>query len=163
MPKDSTTPASSDSARGDAWVAAQFALMAATVGLGFVPPEWPDVVDRPLDWAGAVSAILGANLVYLSARALGASLTPFPRPRRRGRLVVDGPYRLARHPIYGGGILFFLGWTLFSRPLALVGVAALAALWVGKSALEERLLAEWFPGYADYRRATPRRFVPFIA
>jgi protein-S-isoprenylcysteine O-methyltransferase Ste14 len=137
--------------------------MAATVALGFLPPRWPESVDRPLDWAGAVLAILGANLLYLSARALGRSLTPFPRPRRRGELVVDGPYRLARHPIYGGGILFFAGWALFSRPLALLGVAALALLWYGKSALEERLLAERFPGYEQYRRTTPRRFVPFIA
>jgi protein-S-isoprenylcysteine O-methyltransferase Ste14 len=137
--------------------------MAATVALGFLPPEWPDSVGRPLDWVGAVLAIVGANLVYLSARALGRSLTPFPRPRRRGELVVDGPYRLARHPIYGGGILFFAGWALFSGPLALLGVAALVLLWFGKSSLEERLLAERFPGYEEYRRATPRRFVPFIA
>jgi protein-S-isoprenylcysteine O-methyltransferase Ste14 len=137
--------------------------MAATVGLGFLPPEWPESVDRPLDWAGALSAIVGANLVYLSARALGRSLTPFPRPREGGDLVIAGPYRRARHPIYGGGILFFLGWALFSGPLALLGVAALAALWVGKSSLEERLLAQRFPDYERYRRETPRRFVPFIA
>jgi protein-S-isoprenylcysteine O-methyltransferase Ste14 len=137
--------------------------MAVTVALGFVPPEWPDSVDRPLDWAGAVCAIFGANLVYLSARALARSLTPFPRPREGGELVTEGPYRHARHPIYGGGILLFLGWALFSRPLALVGVAALVLLWVGKSSLEERLLAERYPDYERYRRATPRRFVPFIA
>jgi protein-S-isoprenylcysteine O-methyltransferase Ste14 len=137
--------------------------MAATVGLGFLPPEWPGSVDRPLDWAGAVCAILGANLVYLSARALGRSLSPFPRPLERGDLVIEGPYRRARHPIYGGGILFFLGWALFSAPLALAGVAALTALWVGKSSLEERLLSERYPDYERYRRETPRRFVPFIA
>ena len=137
--------------------------MGAAIALGFLPPEWPESIDRPLDWAGAVCAILGANLVYLSARALGRSLTPFPRPRERGELVIEGPYRLARHPIYGGGILFFLGWALFSAPLALAGLAALAVLWVGKSALEERLLAERYPEYERYRRATPRRFVPFVA
>ena len=156
-------PASSASGRGDAWVAGQFALMAVTVGLGLLPPEWPESVDRPLDWAGAVAAILGANLVYLSVRALGRSLTPFPRPKGDAELVTRGPYRLARHPIYGGGILFFLGWALFSAPLALVGVAALALLWWRKSALEERLLAERYPDYTDYRRATPRRFVPYVA
>ena len=137
--------------------------MAVTIGLGFPPPEWPDTVDRPLDWAGAVCAILGANLIYLSIRALGGSLTPFPRPRAGGELVTGGPYRWARHPIYGGGILFFLGWALFAGPLALLGVAALAALWVGKSRLEERLLAARYADYERYRRDTPRRFVPFIA
>jgi protein-S-isoprenylcysteine O-methyltransferase Ste14 len=149
--------------RGDAWVAAQFALMAVTIGLGFLPPEWPDSIDRPLDWAGAACAILGANLIYLSARALGGSLTAFPQPREGGELVTRGPYRRARHPIYGGGLLFFLGWALYSAPLALLGLTALAALWTGKSNLEERLLAERYPDYESYRRETPRRFVPFIA
>ena len=137
--------------------------MAATIGLGFLPPDWPGSLDRPFDWAGAAFAILGANLLYLSGRALGRSLTPFPRPREGGELVTEGPYRWARHPIYGGGILFFLGWALYSGPPALLGVAALALVWTGKSKLEERLMAERYPDYERYRRETPRRFVPFIA
>lgn len=136
--------------------------MAVTVGLGFVPPRWPESLDRPLDWAGAAFAIVGANAVYLSARALGKGLTPFPRPRREGELVTHGPYRYARHPIYGGGILFFLGWALFSSPAALVGLAALAALWERKAAFEERLLTEHYPGYEDYRRSVRWRLLPFV-
>jgi protein-S-isoprenylcysteine O-methyltransferase Ste14 len=150
------------SGRGDAWVAAQFALMAATVALGFVPVDWPGSLDRPLDWAGAAFAIVGANTVYLSARALGKALTPFPRPRRRGELVTHGPYSLARHPIYGGGILFFVGWALFSSPAALAGVLALAVLWDRKAAFEERLLAERYEGYEAYRRQVRRRLLPFV-
>ncbi len=153
---------SSDSGRGNAWVAAQFALMAATVALGFVPVRWPDSLDRPLDWAGAAFAIVGANTVYLSMRALGKALTPFPRPRRRGELVTHGPYRLARHPIYGGGILFFVGWALFSSPAALAGALALALLWDRKAALEERLLGERYEGYDDYRREIRWRLLPFV-
>jgi protein-S-isoprenylcysteine O-methyltransferase Ste14 len=84
-------------------------------------------------------------------------------PREGGEFVTEGPYRLARHPIYGGGMLFFLGWALFSAPPALIGVAALTAVWVGKSRLEERLLSERYPAYDAYRRETPRRFVPFVA
>lgn len=155
-------PGSSGSGRGDAWVAAQFALMAATVALGFAPVDWPDSLDRPLDWAGAAFAIVGANAVYLSARALGKALTPFPRPLRRGELVTHGLYGYARHPIYGGGILFFCGWALFSSPAALAGVLALAILWDRKAAFEERLLAEHYAGYDDYRRDVRWRLLPFI-
>ena len=155
-------PGSSGSGRGGGWVVVQFVLMAVTVALGFVPVEWPGGLDRPLDWAGAVCAILGANLVYLSARELGRSLTPFPKPSERGELVTGGPYRLARHPIYGGGILLFLGWALFSAPPALAGVLALAVLWDAKARFEESLLAERYPGYDDYRRRTRRRLVPFL-
>ena len=161
--RGSTTSASSGSAsRGEAWVAAQFALMAVTVGLGFLPLRWPDSLDRPLDWAGAACAIVGANAVYLSARALGKALTPFPRPRRDGELVTGGPYRYARHPIYGGGILFFAGWALFSSPPALVGLVALAVLWDRKAAFEERLLSAQYPGYDDYRRDVRWRLLPFV-
>jgi protein-S-isoprenylcysteine O-methyltransferase Ste14 len=155
-------PALFDSGRGDAWVAAQFALMAATVALGFAPMAWPDSLDRPLDWAGAAFAIVGANTVYLSARALGKALTPFPRPRRGGELVTHGAYRHARHPIYGGGILFFTGWALFSSPAALAGVLALAVLWDRKAAFEERLLAERYAGYDEYRRHVRWRLLPFV-
>jgi protein-S-isoprenylcysteine O-methyltransferase Ste14 len=156
-------PASSVSAsRGDAWVAAQFALMALTVGLGFVGPEWPESVDRPFDWVGAALAIVGANAMYLSGRALGQSLTAFPRPKEGGELVTTGPYRYARHPIYGGGMLFFAGWAFFSAPAALVGVLALAAVWDRKAALEERLLAERYPGYEEYRRHVRWRLLPFV-
>ena len=136
--------------------------MVVTVGLGFVPPRWPEGLDRPLDWAGAAFAIVGANAVYLSARALGKALTPFPRPRRGGELVTEGPYRYARHPIYGGGILFFVGWALFSSPAALAGVLALAVLWDRKAALEERLLAETYAGYDEYRQRVRARLLPFV-
>ena len=136
--------------------------MAVTVGLGFLPPRWPDSLDRPLDWAGAAFAIVGANAVYLSARALGKSLTPFPRPRRGGELVTEGPYRYARHPIYGGGILFFVGWALFSSPAALAGVLALAVLWDRKAALEERMLAETYAAYDEYRQRVRPRLLPFV-
>ena len=59
-------------------------------------------------------------------------------------------------------ILFFLGWALFSAPAALVGVLALVVFWARKARFEERLLAERYPGYDDYRRRTPRRLLPFV-
>jgi protein-S-isoprenylcysteine O-methyltransferase Ste14 len=136
--------------------------MAIVVGLGFVPPRWPEALDRPLDWAGAVLAVVGANAAYLSARALGKGLTPFPRPSARGELVTKGPYRYARHPIYGGGIFFFAGWGLFSAPAALAGAFALAVLWDRKAAFEERLLAERYPGYEEYGRRVRWRLIPFV-
>jgi protein-S-isoprenylcysteine O-methyltransferase Ste14 len=40
--------------------------------------------------------------------------------------------------------------------------AALGAVFLLKSMREEAWLAARYPDYAGYRRATPRRFVPWI-
>jgi len=154
-------PASSGSARGGGWVVGQFALMAAALAGGFVG-AWPGEVAGAFGAAGTVLAVAGGLLALWSARALGSSLTWYPRPRGRGSLVESGPYRFARHPIYTGGILFFVGWGLWSSPLALGLAVALSVLWAFKARVEERLLGERYPGYGDYRRRTAWRLVPGI-
>ena len=154
-------PASSGSGKGGAWVAGQFALMGAALAGGMVG-DWTSSVDRTFRVVGTVLAVAGAILALWSARVLGSSLTWYPKPRERGTLVENGPYRFSRHPIYSGGIYFFLGWGLWSSPVAFAFAAALAVLWAFKARFEERLLAERYPGYADYRRRTRWRLLPGI-
>lgn len=155
-------PGSSHSAsasRGGGWVAAQFALIALIAIAWTLPPAFPDGV---LDVVGLVVAAAGLALAVWATRALGPSLTPFPAPRARGELVTGGPFRFIRHPVYGGGILFFGGISLvFSVPaLALTGL--LAVLWFFKTREEERRLVERFPDYTEYRARVRRRFVPWV-
>lgn len=154
-------PASSGSGKGGAWVIGQFALMTVALAAGFVG-GWPDRVEGVLRAIGTVLAVAGAVVGVWSARVLGSSLTAYPKPSERGALVESGPYRFARHPIYSGGIAFFLGWGLWSSPLALALSVALAVLWAFKARFEEQLLAERYPGYDDYRRRTPWRLLPGI-
>jgi protein-S-isoprenylcysteine O-methyltransferase Ste14 len=142
-------------------VAGQFALMAAALAAGFVG-GWPEDVDRTFDAIGIVLAVAGGALGFWSARVLGRSLTWYPRPVERGALVETGPYRFSRHPIYSGGIYFFIGWGLWSSPLALAFAVALAVLWAFKARVEERLLSARYPGYDDYRRRTAWRLLPGI-
>jgi protein-S-isoprenylcysteine O-methyltransferase Ste14 len=132
--------------------------MTGTVVAGFLPPGWPVAVRA----IGIALAVLGATYFVASARALGRSLTPLPKPRRRAELVERGPYRLVRHPIYGAGMLTFLGYGLATSVPALALAVLLAVLWLLKSAVEERWLEARFPAYPDYRRRTPRRFVPWL-
>ena len=137
---------------------AQFVLMAGSVVAGFSPPGWP----VPVRAIGIAVAIVGGVYFVASVRALGRSLTPLPKPRRRAELVERGPYRLVRHPIYGAGMLAFLGYGLATSVPALALAALLAVLWLLKAAVEERWLEARFPAYPDYRRRTPRRFVPWL-
>jgi protein-S-isoprenylcysteine O-methyltransferase Ste14 len=70
------------------------------------------------------------------------------------RLITTGPYRLARHPIYSGGCLSYLG-LIMSHPtwplaLALAGWAVCIRL---RMRYEEAILTRVFPDdYAEYRR-----------
>ena len=64
--------------------------------------------------------------------------------------------------MYSGGVLLSLGWALFVGSWLTVGYAAILFVFVDiKSRLEERWLAEKFPGYAEYRRRV-RKLVPFL-
>jgi len=148
--------------KGGWWVVAQFALMGATLGLGLLPPRWPDAATSELAIAGGVIAFLGAIVAYFAAHELGRALTAFPEPARRGALIESGPYRFVRHPIYSAGLLFFTGYALFAGPLSLLGTVLLGLLWSHKASLEERLLLERYAGYEAYERRVPWRLVPRI-
>lgn len=139
------------------FVVAQFTLMTIAVATWFLPAPLP----RPVQVAGGAIAIAGAAYAAWAMRALGPSLTPMPDPRAGGELVTRGPYRLARHPIYGGAIVFFAGLSLVFNPYGLVAVLALAVLWRIKSRYEELLLEERYPAYAEYRRRVRGRFLPW--
>ena len=154
-------PASSGSGRGGGWVVGQFALIAAALAGGFVG-GWPQDLEDTFDAIGVVLVVAGAALATWAARALGGSLTCYPKPRERGTLVETGPYRFSRHPIYSGGIYFFVGWGLWTSPVAFGLALALAVLWGLKARVEERLLSERYPGYDDYRRRTAWRLLPGI-
>ena len=122
--------------------------MLCVVVLVFLPPFWPS----QFSYVGIPLALLGAAGFVWSARSLGKSLTPYPRPRETGELIEKGPYRYVRHPIYVAGLLFFLGVGLSSSLGATIGALALGTLWWRKAALEEEHLAAQFPEYEDYRR-----------
>ena len=146
--------------RGGGWVVAQFALMALAFAAALVPPDWPDSTRGALSAIGALIALGGGILAVVAGRSLGRGLTPFPRPVDGAPLADRGPYSIVRHPIYTGGLLFFLGWSLYAGPVALAVTVALAALWVGKIAVEERHLRAAYPGYADYAARVRWRLFP---
>ena len=146
--------------RGGGWVVAQFALIVLVMVALVIPPEWPSGARGILSVVGAVMAIAGGAVAVLSARALGRARTPVPKPVDQAELVESGPYRVVRHPMYSGGILFFGGWSLYAGLVALLLTAALVVLWVGKTAVEERHLREVHPGYAAYGARVRWRLVP---
>ncbi len=100
--------------------------------------------------AGLALWVFGAVMGLWSIWFLRHSFSLVPQARA---LVTHGPYRFARHPIYGAYIPQNLGiWLLYpTLPMALAMLA-----WLGLQILrihyEERVLTATFPEYAEYRK-----------
>jgi protein-S-isoprenylcysteine O-methyltransferase Ste14 len=80
----------------------------------------------------------------------------------RGHTVVNkGPYRIVRHPGYVGAIVSNLATPfLLGSWWALLPAAVLTALFILRTALEDRTLQAELPGYADYVQQTHYRLLP---
>ena len=144
-------------------MAAQVVLITAILLSALVGLSWPDAV-LPIAYAGgALLLAVGVGLLVAGAIGLDSALTPFPAPRRQGELQTGGVYRLARHPMYGGGILIALGWSMiFATPFGLALTILLAVFADLKSRREELWLEQQYAGYGDYKRRTKYRLIPFI-
>jgi len=104
--------------------------------------------------AGAL--MLWARLTF-GARSFHAGANP-----TAGGVVMTGPYRFVRHPIYAA-ILYALWAAVLSRPTVVnASLVALASAMVAvRIAAEERLLLDRYPEYAAYAART-KRVIPFV-
>jgi protein-S-isoprenylcysteine O-methyltransferase Ste14 len=135
-------------------VALQMALIVAIA--------WPTGVWA---WSWAAAGVMLAGV------ALGAWTLWFNRPgnfdirpqvKPSAKLILTGPYRYLRHPMYSTVLLGSTGLVLF-HPAAWrwLALAMLFAVLCAKAMLEERSLGAKFPEYANYARRV-RRFVPYL-
>ena len=98
-------------------------------------------------------ALAGVAFAVWAGRTLGRSLTPFPRPVGAG-LVTRGPFAIVRHPIYTGGLAFFVGYSAVREPSgARRHRACSPSSGPVKIRVEERLLAAAYDGYGPTRSA----------
>lgn len=149
--------------RGGGWVLAQVVLIAAVFASAVFGRGWGSGYEVAAYACGAALLALGLGLLVTAAAQLGSALTPFPAPREGQKLLTTGVFALSRHPMYGGGILIALGWTvIFASPVGLFWTVVLALFLNVKAEREEAWLREQLPGYEDYREQTPRKLLPFI-
>jgi protein-S-isoprenylcysteine O-methyltransferase Ste14 len=123
---------------------------------------WTGAVALACHLAGLLVMVLGYAL-FLWAMVSNAFFAEGVRiQEERGHTVATtGPYRYVRHPGYVGSILSQLATPLLlGSPWVAVGSLAFAALFVLRTALEDRTLLADLPGYAEYARQTRYRLVP---
>jgi protein-S-isoprenylcysteine O-methyltransferase Ste14 len=116
-------------------------------------------------WQGCIGVLLcaaGVALVIAARRALGMNWSDLVVLKRDHQLVLSGPYRWIRHPLYSGVLLLVLGSavTVHTR-VAYVTVPVLLMGFAVKSHQEEKLLEHGFPEYGAYRRRV-KGFIPLV-
>ena len=149
--------------RGGGWVAGQVLLMAAVFVSALVGRGWSGGYAVVAYVVGGTLLAVGLLLLVSAGLTLGVSLTPFPAPRAGQEITTGGAYALVRHPMYGGGILIALGWTvIFASVVGLAFTFLLAVFLDLKARREEAWLSEHVSDYGAYRERTRRKLLPFI-
>jgi protein-S-isoprenylcysteine O-methyltransferase Ste14 len=121
--------------------------------------SWP--VAEWLRWMGVIG--FGFSVTWLSwmFHALGKNLTDTVVTRRDAYLVMEGPYRFVRNPMYCGTAM--AGWSVgvaMGTWLPPLGASVVFALMVVRTRKEEKyLLARFGDRYRDYMKRVGR-FVP---
>jgi methanethiol S-methyltransferase len=122
----------------------------------FAPPwNWLALLGQAGAFAGMTyGAWLTDAWHFLGLRQIGGRV----ETGVGGRLVIAGPYRLVRHPIYTFGLIF-----MWLAPRMTVNLFALFATFtvymvVGTIFEERRLVREHGEDYREYRRRVPRLF-----
>jgi protein-S-isoprenylcysteine O-methyltransferase Ste14 len=104
--------------------------------------------------AGELIALASCAWVLWAAIALGKCFGVLPEARG---LVMCGPYRIVRHPMYLGELGACAGLVVASpEPWNLAAAGVFAAAQAIRMGLEERTLAREFPRYSSYAASTGR-------
>jgi len=128
--------------------------------LGLLAPSGPVLFRVPLTVEAAALAmtLVGVVLGVYAMATLGMNFSFWPEARR---LVVCGPYRLVRHPVYLAEIIMSAGALILNLRMTMaVGEFIVVVLVIVRIRVEERLLDSTFPAFQEFETATQYRLIP---
>ena len=132
-----------------------------------IDPDWMAWASMPLPmglrWTGVGFLVTGSLMLAWTFRSLGANLTDTVVTREKHTLVVHGPYRWIRHPLYSSAALLVVALSLIAANWFFFAAGA-TLLWVlimRTRIEEENLVARFGDSYREYMERTGR-FVPRI-
>ncbi len=126
----------------------------------FVLLDPRDTIRLVPEWGGVALQTIGTLWQFSSKIFLGRSFGLLPAQRG---LVMAGPYRVVRHPIYLGYLISHVGFLLVN--FSWYNAAVLLLLYVAqvhRILREEAMLAADSPEYRDYQRRVRWRLLPFV-
>jgi protein-S-isoprenylcysteine O-methyltransferase Ste14 len=115
-------------------------------------PMAPSSWVPPLAALGLFLSMVGACISMGAVMCLGRSMGVVVSVRE---VVMSGPYRFVRHPIYFGYLFFLAGLMLTACTIRMfVLVAASLAMLIWRARLEESLLCAHSAAYCEWRKVT---------
>jgi len=113
---------------------------------------------------GWIGLILAAALIFWTVRT-NTYLSRYARIQddREQKVIISGPYRFVRHPMYLGILILFscIGPALSSL-FALIPSAVIDILFIIRTAKEDKMLRKELEGYRAYTQQVRYRLLPGI-
>ncbi len=133
------------------------------MALDAVPFGWSSVPA----WAqalGALSILLSVCIGYRTMRENSFAGPVVKIQMDRGQMVITtGPYSYVRHPMYFGGLFFFIGTPLLLGSWwGLAFALVITVLLCIRIPIEEKALRAGLEGYDDYAARVRYRLIPLI-
>lgn len=149
------------------WKTGAYIRLAAAAGIVLVlhfHPAYASFADPGpiLAVIGVLLAAAGIALCVWARRHLGRNWG-MPMSNIQGaELITSGPYRLIRHPIYGGILLALFGTTLATSWSLLIVLAVVSVYFTYGALGEERRMIKLFPKDYPAYKTKSKMLVPFI-
>ena len=118
---------------------------------------------RALEIFGLILCAGGIAFAIWARRYLGTNWSAQPTLKEGHELIMTGPYRYVRHPIYTGLLLAIFGTVLASgRIFDFLVLAYLVIDTHFKAKIEESLMLQQFPDTYPAYRAKIKAIIPFV-
>jgi protein-S-isoprenylcysteine O-methyltransferase Ste14 len=135
----------------------------ALMALDAVRFKWSSVPR----WVQAIGEIILLLSMWICVRTLSENTFAAPvvkiQEDRGQSVITTGPYRIVRHPLYSGTILFFVGTTLLLGAWwGLAATLVLVVLLGIRIRFEEKALRNGLAGYGAYMARVRYRLIPLV-
>lgn len=134
-----------------------YVLVTAAISWALGWPSLPGLPLAPLGLALVVLGVIPAIWAFILFRREGAEVNPTSVANRK--LVIGGPYRFTRNPMYLGLVIVTLGiavwvgaWPMFAAPIGVF----VTANWVHIPFEEAKMRRQFATGFDDYVRRVRR-------